>query len=191
MLDTLPVVENDTAITARAQTEVANRCIAITLCAIKGESRDQKLVDKLLLDFGASRDLSPKERAFIDNPTPTQDQLVDFTWRYECTHVFLWALGYLPDLGLPSEQANVAKEVAVLHDKGGAAFRKDAKLRSISELLDQNDLYYRLDWAAVDLRVKGRPNPKANEEIIVERHRALNWLIRYMNQAWDDVTTDT
>jgi len=33
--------------------------------------------------------------------------------------------------------------------------------------------------------------PKANEEIIVERHRALNWLIRYMNQDWDDVTTDT
>ena len=48
-----------------------------------------------------------------------------------------------------------------------------------------------MNWAAVDLRIKGQPSPKANEEIIVERHRALNWLIRYMNQDWDDVTTDT
>lgn len=30
-----------------------------------------------------------------------------------------------------------------------------------------------------------------NEELGVERHRALNWLIRYMNQAWDEVATDT
>jgi len=25
----------------------------------------------------------------------------------------------------------------------------------------------------------------------MERHRALNWLIRSLNQPWDDVRTDT
>ncbi|MEO7730336.1 MAG: DUF4272 domain-containing protein [Kofleriaceae bacterium] len=34
-------------------------------------------------------------------------------------------------------------------------------------------------------------HPNANEELITERHRALNWLIRYMGQSWDNVTTDT
>jgi hypothetical protein len=106
-------------------------------------------------------------------------------------HVLLWALGYLPAVNPPDKQADVAKEIGILREKGRAAFIKDARLRSMKELLDLNDLYYRLNWAAVDLRIKGQPSPKANEEIIVERHRALNWLIRYMNQEWDDVTTDT
>lgn len=51
--------------------------------------------------------------------------------------------------------------------------------------------HYRLHWAAIDLRIKERSSEKINEEIIRERHRALNWLIRYLNQDWDDVSTDT
>lgn len=53
------------------------------------------------------------------------------------------------------------------------------------------DLYYGLDWAAIELRIKGHPSDKADEGVIRERHRALNWLIWYMNQDWDDVKTDT
>jgi hypothetical protein len=30
-----------------------------------------------------------------------------------------------------------------------------------------------------------------NCELVVERHRALNWLIGYQQQAWDDVRPDT
>jgi Domain of unknown function (DUF4272) len=33
--------------------------------------------------------------------------------------------------------------------------------------------------------------PNSSEEIIVERHKALNWLIRYMGENWDDIRTDT
>ena len=53
------------------------------------------------------------------------------------------------------------------------------------------DLYYRLHWAAIELRIKGKASDQVDEGIIRERHRALNWLIRYLNQEWDDVTTDT
>jgi len=28
-------------------------------------------------------------------------------------------------------------------------------------------------------------------EMVVERHHALNWLIGYQGQDWDDVSTDT
>ena len=27
--------------------------------------------------------------------------------------------------------------------------------------------------------------------VVQERHQALNWLIGYMDQHWDDVSTDT
>jgi hypothetical protein len=44
----------------------------------------------------------------------------------------------------------------------------------------------------VDARVNGRATPAGlDADVIMERHHALNWLIGYMDQAWDDVTTDT
>jgi hypothetical protein len=45
--------------------------------------------------------------------------------------------------------------------------------------------------AHVGRGVRGREESTVHEGTIRERHRALNWLIRYMNLAWDDVTTDT
>ena len=53
------------------------------------------------------------------------------------------------------------------------------------------DFYYRLHWAAIELRIKGKKSELLDEGVIRERHRALNWLIGYLNQEWDDVTTDT
>jgi hypothetical protein len=71
-------------------------------------------------------------------------------------------------------------------------FIADAKLRDFSQILDQADLIYRYHWAVVDARVKQKPAPAGLEKgVVMERHYALNWLIGYMNQAWDDVSTDT
>jgi hypothetical protein len=95
------------------------------------------------------------------------------------------------ELKPPHESADVEAETKIIHDAGAKDFIARAQLRSLDEILDANDYYYRLHWAVVELGLNGQESPAANEEIIVERHRALNWLIRYMNQEWDDVTTDT
>ncbi len=158
---------------------------------MRGESNEKKFVDDLVEKFGVQGALSPEERKFLQTPTPSKQQLADFAWRYECVHVFLWALGYLPALNPPNRIADVGKEVTIIRDKGPEKFTADASLRPLSEVLDQADLYYRLHWATVELRLKGEKSEKADGEIVMERHRALNWLIRYMNQDWDDVTTDT
>jgi hypothetical protein len=188
--DALPVVEDDSKVTPRTKEAVAQRCLAAVICAIKGESNDQKLAIKLVQRYGAGAFLSPKERAFIDDPSPSKQALANFAWRYEAVHVFLWALGYLPELNAPSQIADVPKEVAIIRDKG-SELAAGATLRPLAEILDQADLYYRLHWAAIELRLAGQKSERANEEIIDERHRALNWLIRYMGQEWDDVKTDT
>lgn len=40
--------------------------------------------------------------------------------------------------------------------------------------------------------MNGRDAPAGLEKgVVKERHYALNWLVGYMDQAWDDVTTDT
>ena len=71
-------------------------------------------------------------------------------------------------------------------------FIEDAELRPIADILDQADLIYRYHWAVRDARIKGRQAPAAlDHDVTEERHYALNWLIGYHAQAWDDVSTDT
>lgn len=190
-LDSLPVVEDEKTIEPRTTEDVSSRCIATEICAVKGESKDNKIPLDLVEKFGAKGFLSPKEAAFLRSSTPREQDFIDFAWRYEGVHVFLWALGYLPKLNPPNQLADVKKEAAILRNLGPKRFIKEAKLRPLGEILDQADLYYRIHWAVLELRLKNQKNPIANEEIVDERHRALNWLIRYMNQDWDDVTTDT
>ncbi len=189
-IEHLPVVEDETMVQPRNPQEVAKRCVAVALCAVKGETNDQKLIDQLVESYSAGQYFSPEEAAFIRNAAPERQKLIDFCWRYEGVHVFLWALGYLDKLNPPNTICEVAKEVGFIRD-AGENFVNAAKLRPQSDLLDMADLYYRLHWAAIDLRLKGKTSPEINEGIIRERHRALNWLTRYMNQEWDDTTTDT
>jgi len=104
----------------------------------------------------------------------------------------LWALGYVEDLGKPSSICDVSKAVTIMKERTSAQFLADAKLRSFSQVLDEADLIYRYDWAVVDARVNGKSAPAGLDPgVVQERHQALNWLIGYMDQHWDDVSTDT
>jgi hypothetical protein len=192
-IEGLPVVEDEHQIKPRTAEEVASRCIAVVLCAIKGETqgKDQPFIDGLVKRFAAEEYFSPEEAKFIKNPSPERQDLIDFSWRYECVHVFLWALGHIDKLKPANTICDVAHDVGLIRDAGPQAFVSKAKLRPLGEILDMADIYYRLHWAATELRINGKKSDKIDGGIIRERHRALNWLIRYMNQEWDDVTTDT
>jgi len=192
-IEHLPVVEDEKQIKPRTPEEVASRCLAVVLCALKGETKgeDQAFIDKIVKEYAADKHFSEEEASFIKNLSPQQQNLIDFCWRYECVHVFLWALGHIEGLKPPGTICDVAHDVGVIRNVGPEAFIGQAVLRPQADILNMADLYYRLHWAAMEMRLKGKQSDMINEGIIRERHRALNWLIRYMNQEWDDVTMDT
>jgi hypothetical protein len=106
--------------------------------------------------------------------------------------VLLWALGYVETLGRPEGICDVSKAVGFLRERTTEQFLKDAKLRPIATILDQADLIYRYHWAVVDALVKGKDAPaKLEKGVVQERHYVLNWLVGYMEQEWDDISTDT
>lgn len=187
----LPVVEDEASIKPRSAEEIAERALALAIAAVKGEANDQRLVDELIARYSARQLFTPAELAFITNQSPMRQQLTDFAWQYECIHILLWSLGHIEKLQPPNEICNVPSDISIIRELGRQKLSSTAKPRSLSEILDQADLYYRLHWAAIELRLHGKRSDKANEEIIDERHKALNWLIRYMGQDWDDLTTDT
>jgi hypothetical protein len=200
MLHAIPVYKDSNAlfvdpedtVTIRTKDEVVNRALALCFVGLKSEGMEDKLLEKIDKDYGISSKLSPQESAYTTAGKPTEQQRVDANWRYESLHIMLWALGFVDTLGYPNKLCNVADDVKIIHDLTAQQFREKAKLRSKKEILDQADLILRLDWACVNARLKQDPMPGGlNSEIVQERHHSLNWLIKYLNQDWDDVSTNT
>jgi hypothetical protein len=185
-------VETDERVKIRTQDEVVNRALALCYIGLKSEGLEQKHLDQMDKDFGITAKLSPNEKAYATARQPTEQQKIDANWRYESLHVLLWALGYIDTLSYPDRMCNVADDVKIIYELKEKGFRQKAKLRSKKEILDQADLILRLDWACVSARVKNETAPSGlDKSVVFERHHTLNWLINYMNQSWDEVTTDT
>ncbi len=190
--DSLPVIESERELRPRTTQEVAQRAIALLIVSLKGEGLEQPIVERLVRDYQIAPHLSPDERRFLSNLTPSEQDRVQFSWRYEAAWVMLWALGYVETLDKPVAICDVPRAVTFMKDRTMAQFVADAKLRSPAEILDAADMIYRYHWAVVEARVTQQDPPAGLEPgVTMERHHALNWLIRYMDQAWDDVTTDT
>lgn len=190
--DHLPVIQDSKEAQSRTAEEIAHRAIAVCITAVKGEGLEQEKINTLVKKYNAEKFFSPEEAAFIANPNPTKQERIQFSWRYERYWVLLWALGYVDDLPRPEGICDVAKAVEFLRDRTTNQFVKDAKLRPLAVILDQADLIYRYDWAVVDARVQRKEVPaKLEKGVVLERHYALNWLIGYMGQDWDDISTDT
>jgi len=176
----------------RTKDEVVDRAIALLYLGLKSEGLEQVLLDKMNEDYKISSKLTVNEKAYAFAKNPTKQQQTNANWRYESLHVLLWSLGYIDDLVYPNQLCNVADDVKIIYELGATKFREQAKLRSKQEILDQADLILRFDWACINARVKNEQAPGSlNASVVYERHYTLNWLIQFMNQDWDTVTTDT
>lgn len=196
----LPPIVGDAAYLPRSVEEVARRTLGILLTSVfaelvssRGVEAARESIADLLERYGAQEFLSPGERAFISGPAPDEQSLADFTWRYECAWVGLWALGFVDTLAYPGAVCDVGGMAAMVRDCGDyPGFLRSCRLRGPSRILDEADRIYRYDWACADARINGRDAPAGLDPgVVVERHRMFNWLIRYMDAAWDDVRTDT
>lgn len=192
ILENLPLVEDEANSTRRSDEEVIQRLIALAIVAVKGETNDHGMALGLVAQFNATGYFTPIEQAFINNTQPSEQDLIDMSWRYEGAHVMLWALGLYPDIGRPDAITDVPLLAETLRDLGPEGLRAKAHLRPQSQLLDATDLMYRYHWAVVQARLDDQPTPAGLDSgVVYERHYALNWLIGYMDQAWDDISTDT
>ena len=191
-IDHLPVILTEEESTRRTTEQVAQRAIALCIVAAKGEGLEQEMIDQLVKEYQLASVFTPKESEFIRNPKPTQHDRVQFTWRYECCWVMLWALGFVDELKPPNSICDVVAAVTIVRDNGRKGFLEKAELRSQAEILDAADLIYRYHWAVRDAQINNRETTvNLDSGVVLERHYALNWLIGYMDQEWDDVTTDT
>ncbi|MCL2384032.1 MAG: DUF4272 domain-containing protein [Oscillospiraceae bacterium] len=196
----LPVIENYEETILRSKEEIAQRAIALCIFSVYAEGvcigedvgKTQELVNEVVKRYNAETFFTEKEKEFLNNPEPTREEAIVFSWQYECYTVLLWALGLVDSLDFPNQICDVSKVVGMLTEcKNYEEFEEKSEVRNKEEILDQADLIYRYNWACVDARIHNKTIKNIDSGVVFERHRALNWLINYMDQGWDDVTTDT
>lgn len=197
----LPVIAGDEEAVIRSKEEIVQRAIALCLIAVyaggvaeNGNVEEERtFIEEITQQFGAAHFFTEKERKLLDDPQPSQTDTIQMVWMYECYWVLLWALGYKEELEFPGQICDVGTAIDALRSAGDYdTFYQNAVVRSKAEILDQADLIYRYDWACVDARINNRTVAGGlNDEVVMERHRTLNWLISYMGDEWDDVGTDT
>ncbi len=191
----LPCIESESETTLRTPKEIAERVsvLAITNLVAFNTISAEEAVDYLqhnkLWDF-----TTDGEKEFLADPT--DDRKMYETSKCEGIWVLMWALNKVEKLDFPSEFCNLeninSDDYPVGKDKDPFDFINSINsTRTKSEILDAADLYYRYNWACVDARINGKQIEAINPGIVYERQYALNWLINYMDQDWDDVTCDT
>ncbi|AWB43755.1 DUF4272 domain-containing protein [Paenibacillus sp. CAA11] len=192
---------DEAASSIRSLQEAAKRAVALCIVSLKGEcvcsgespEDTRQLVHRVIGQYGAAAFFSPEEKKFIDNDLAEEAEAMQYSWCYEGFWVMLWALGQVEEIGDPTSVCDVPLAVSRLQQyENFEALVEGSRLRSTTEILDAADLIYRYDWLCVDARIHGQPAPYGLDGgVVYERHRALNWLIGYMGQDWDDVRTDT
>ena len=192
---TLPVIESDTSTIPRDVLEIAERVsvLAVVNHVALGNLEAAEAID-YLKSYGLWEQTTPNEKDLLTDPTVEKRNRQ--SWKVEGVYILLWALQQIDELSFPDNPVGPdeisADQYPVGEHRSPAEFIASAVgIRTTAELLDANDLYYRLDWACVDARINKRTIAGLDPGVVFERHYALNWLINYGDQDWDDVSCDT
>jgi len=186
--------QNDYPWQMRSANEVARRCVVLYPVVAAGHGGPRGEFIGWLKREGLWDAVSPKEVAFLQSESPTQKQQADATWRVEALAPLLWSLRLLPELPPPTGYCDGKAMKRVLPPLMGSTVEwlALARLRPAEEIYDANEGIYQMHWAVRDARLNDKPVPNCYDAgVVQERHYALNWLIGYSGQDWDDVSTDT
>ncbi|UZR98300.1 DUF4272 domain-containing protein [Chondrinema litorale] len=188
----LPCVESESEVRLRSKREVIERAYALMVVSVVGEGIDKSRLREIVEEKEIVAVFTPNEVETLNAEELSERDRIYASWRYESLYTLLWALGKTGKLVYPSEMCNADAVVNAIYKPSRCEFENTVQLRSKAEILDELDKTYRMHWACVDARIKGEEvSGGLNASVVYERHYALNWLTNYMDQEWDDVSTDT
>lgn len=204
-IEHLPYIETKEEVVVRTKEEIAKRAIACLITVqyacdlnvIDDVDRLQKSKEffiGLLNQFEVNDCLTENEKNIFYRENLQKQDVIDMVWKYEAYWVLIWSLGLVQTLEYPSDicDCQYAIEVVSIH-QNFEEFLSTTGLRTRDEILDEADLIFHYDWACVDARVNGLEAPAdLNGSVVLERHKALNWLIDIDgDNDWDNVSTNT
>lgn len=193
VLDSLPMIESADEIKLKAPQDVARRTLCLMLISGVASGADPNDCRTYLERNNLEQFLSPGERSFLDSKNPSEQMLLNLSWRCEAAYLLLWALGKFEPLPIPSDQTDSDEIYPHLppFDDEAEPWIQGARLIEKDSILDMSDLIYRMHWATRQADIEGKELDQLDDSVVQEWHHAINWLTFYENLEWDEVTTDT
>jgi hypothetical protein len=138
--------------------------------------------------------LSPSERALLQkrNEDLSEQDAANLKWSIEALWALIWAGELVADLPIDTHVPDTMAAMIpnLQRNEGGEKFSQRMHLRPFAELYQMLDLYYRTHWFTEDGRINGYETGAISGDIVMERRKALEWLLD-ASVDWDDISLDT
>ena len=144
------------------------------------------------------KEASYGEQQFLEGGETGPEQIHAFSWQLDAAYMLAWSLNLVKEAPSPldsvtdGQMEDFFENVAPLGDNLDS-FLKNLSYRNTEEIFEEN-IFYELTTAYFrDLLFNGKEDTThINRAAAFERHKALNWLRRYMSvKAWEDTDTST
>lgn len=184
---TLPLL--DAGLEMRSADETVSRILAMNALAATAYGFDKVRAIDWLKHEVLTDSLTQQERRFLfeDVGQPNRFQVqVEGMW------ALAWAMRIVNEMNFGKECDNrfAATLPNLKVNQSSEEFRNTASPRPLEQVVAACDLAYCLHWAVRQSELSGkRPPGNLKPYLVVERRRALEWLLT--KESWDEVPLDT
>ena len=194
----VPPIKPASEVKLRSFDDICRRAIAALLStqsAIELSDKNPEGIEKfkrLMVYFGVEECLNKYETLVMEKRASKED-LVEVVWEYECCWALFWILGLVDDITDAGKICDCEKAIRFVSQcESFEDFKAQCSLRSVDEILDMADLYFRYDWACdhhnhVD---SDWAVGDLDSDIVYERRLAIEWTMRTTDD-WFDIQLDT
>lgn len=179
----------DDGLRLRQQDEVVDRLLCLTAVAAAAYGFDKAKAVAWLRQEQLDAKLTDAERRFVERG---EGRPQVFQVQVEGMWALGWVVGIVPQLDFwkDSDSRFVTLLPNLKVAQSSSEWRRKEKLRSLDDVTAACDLAYCLHWAVRQAEIeKKQPPAKLKGYVVVERRRALEWLLS--DEAWDAVSLDT
>ena len=150
----LPILEDEDEVRVQSVRKIMERATVLAvLNQLAFDRYTPEAVWEYLSQYDLLKWLTPKEHTFLANPTA--DRKENETWKIEAIWALMWALGIVEEMGFPDQQCNLNRILPTEYPFKGLEvdprpfFEFPYQVRSVRDVLNEADLYFRLDWACM------------------------------------------
>ncbi|MEH6937531.1 DUF4272 domain-containing protein [Bacillus sp. JJ664] len=122
----------------------------------------------------------------------TSTEKLQLKWYVESLWTLVWILGINNDYNYKEPVGdNLIQMVPdIKKNENFNVLESSIRLKPENEIYEMTDLYYRTHWYVVDSRLRGMLLNSFNEGLVLERRKALEWVIN-PSVDWDAVDLST
>lgn len=185
------VLQENTSLKSRK--EMVQRAVALFALAVYSEvllsenpDRDEALsyVEKLDEIYHLRSWLTPDEATYLSNPDSTENERIQFAWRYECCGTLLWAAGITEELPYPSDICDVPVIAGIFWQHQGTDHLLSKGIpRSYKEIEEAARLTHRYAQVCMTAHIHQQKAPAdLDTGVVMERQYIFNWIMGNSNE---------